>query len=224
MKAATLFAHHKIDARRSSRIDLTSSLPWSRLSGAGLFAALAGLLALSAWKAPGSLAFKNFGVTEVGQLLTTLFVVALLAERALEIFVGTWRSPRAMELDLVVKAREATLAETQAQGDRGALNEAKKGLDEARRDVLHYRCTTRQIALWVGLLLGFLVSGVGVRALGTLIDPLGDWTGAQHAAFRLVDGLLTGGVIAGGSEGIHRLATVFDNFMTTTANRAKAGA
>jgi len=36
-----------------------------------------------------------------------------------------------------------------------------------------------------------------------------------------VDVALTGGVIAGGSEGIHRIVTVFDSFMNATAKRAK---
>ncbi|MGH7391519.1 MAG: hypothetical protein ACREM3_18970, partial [Candidatus Rokuibacteriota bacterium] len=103
-------------------------------------------------------------------------------------------------------------------------DEARAALEEAQSLELRYRCVTRQIALATGLVLGFLVSGVGVRALGLLVDPSLNGSPAQAAAFRLVDGLLTGGVIAGGSEGIHRVATVFDNFMSATARRAKGGA
>jgi hypothetical protein len=63
---------------------------------------------------------------------------------------------------------------------------------------------------------------VGLRALETLIDPAQNaWSTTQSAAFHLVDVVLTGGVIAGGSEGIHRIVTVFDNFMNATARRAK---
>jgi hypothetical protein len=223
MKAAVLDANQRIDARRSSRIEFKSSLTWNRLWGAGLFVALAGLLALSAWKAPDHLTFKDFGVAEVGKLFTTLFVVALLAERALEIFIGTWRNPRAMELELEVETCGKRLAEPQTQGDRAALGETRTRLEEAKRELLKYRCATRQIALRVGLVLGFLVSGVGVHALDALVTLSGS-DSAHGTAFHLVDGLLTGGVIAGGSEGIHRLATVFDNFMTSTAKRAKASA
>jgi hypothetical protein len=63
---------------------------------------------------------------------------------------------------------------------------------------------------------------VGLRALETLVDPaLSAWSPQQSTAFRLVDVLLTGAVIARGSEGIHHLATVFENFMATAAARGK---
>jgi hypothetical protein len=109
--------------------------------------------------------------------------------------------------------------------EAGGLAEARAALEKAKRQEQEYRCATRQVVLWAGLGLGLLVSGVGLRALETLIDPaLSGWSASQGAAFRLVDVVLTGGVIAGGSEGIHRIATVFDNFMNATAKRAKGEA
>ena len=53
---------------------------------------LAAILWFPVWLAPAHVEFKDFGATDVIQLLTTLFVVALLAERALEVFVGTKRA------------------------------------------------------------------------------------------------------------------------------------
>jgi hypothetical protein len=153
-----------------------------------------------------------------------LFLGAVLAERALEIFVGTWRSPGATHLDLAVRTCERNVARLHAlaQPDERALIDATAALEGAERQQLEYRCVTRQVTLWTGLALGLLASGVGLRALETLVDPaLSVWSAQQSAAFRLVDVLLTGGVIAGGSEGIHRLATVFENFMATAATRAK---
>jgi hypothetical protein len=168
--------------------------------------------------------FKNFSAADVVQLFTILLVVALLAERALEIFVGTWRSPGATQLELAVRTAEQHVSRL-AGADDSTLRQARTTVEEARRAESGYRCTTRLIALWAGLALGFLVSGVGLRALEMLIDPaLSGWSAGQASAFRLVDSLLTGGVIAGGSEGIHRIASVFDNFMSTAAKRAKAAA
>lgn len=185
------------------------------------------ILTFPVWLAPTPIVFRDFAFTDVVQLFTILMLVALLAERALEIFVGTWRSPGATQLELVVRAAEQHIGRLQssAQPDDSALRQARATLEEARRAEGQYRCTTRLVALWTGLTLGFLVSGVGLRALEMLIDPaLSGWSSSQAAAFRLVDSVLTGGVIAGGSEGIHRIASVFDNFMTAAAKRAKAAA
>jgi hypothetical protein len=187
----------------------------------------AGLLSLPVWLAPGRVVFKEFGVADVAQLMTILFVVTVLAERALEIFVGTWRGATATQHEITLRtlAQEVTRLEQLPPAEAGALAEARGALEKARRQEQQYRCGTRQVALWAGLGLGLLVSGVGLRALETLIDPaLSGWSASQGAAFRLVDVVLTGGVIAGGSEGIHRVATVFDNFMNTTAKRAKGEA
>ena len=183
------------------------------------------ILTFPVWLAPTPIVFRDFAFTDVVQLFTILMLVALLAERALEIFVGTWRSPGATQLELAVRAAEQHVGRLQSSAQAAALRQARATLEEARRAEGQYRCTTRLVALWTGLTLGFLVSGVGLRALEMLIDPaLSGWSSSQAAAFRLVDSVLTGGVIAGGSEGIHRIASVFDNFMTAAAKRAKAAA
>jgi hypothetical protein len=187
----------------------------------------AGLLSLPVWLAPAPVVFKEFGAADVAQLVTILFVVALLAERALEIFVGTWRGATTTQHELTLRllTQEVARLEQLPAADAGGLAEARAALEKAKRQEQQYRCVTRQVVLWAGLGLGLLVSGVGLRALETLIDPaLSGWSASQGAAFRLVDVVLTGGVIAGGSEGIHRIATVFDNFMNATAKRAKGEA
>jgi hypothetical protein len=185
------------------------------------------ILSFPVWLAPDHLEFRELNVTHITQVLAILFMVALLAERALEIFVGTWRSPGATQLELAVSILEDEIArlEKLPEPDHAALAAARAGLEDARRQERQYRCVTRQTVLWVGLGVGLLVSAVGCRALEVLVDPsLQDWSAAQGNAFRLVDVMLTGGVIAGGSEGIHRIATVFDNFMSATAKRAKGDA
>lgn len=212
MKATVLAAPQGLPARH---MGLLAALP------------LGAILSIPVWLAPSHLVFKEFNASDILQLLTILFLVAMLAERALEIFVGTWRSPGATQLELAVSNLEDEIARLQqlAAPDPRALADARAALEKARRQERQYRCVTRQVVLWVGLGLGLMVSAVGCRALEVLVDPvLSGWSPAQGTAFRLVDVLLTGGVIAGGSEGIHRIATVFDNFMTATAKRAKGGA
>lgn len=202
------------------------------MKSAVLLIPFAAILSLSAWVAPKQIAFKEFGATDVVQLLTLLLVVAVFAERALEIFVGTWRGPRASELAQDVEDRAAVVERLKKATpvDEPALAAAVAALEDVRRQERQYRCVTRRVALWTGLALGLVVSSVGFRALGAFIDPtLLDpehtaLASRQLAALNVVDVALTGGVIAGGSEGVHRLATVFDNFMTSTARLAKGKA
>ena len=70
-----------------------------------------------------------------------------------------------------------------------------------------------------------MVSAVGFRSLQTLVDPasLAALPGVQRFIFGLLDVFLTGGLIAGGSDGIHKIAQVFYDFMDATAERARGG-
>ena len=138
-------------------------------------------------------------------MLTALLIVSLILERALEVFVTTWRGPAAKKMGEEMKSLT------------GADRE-RKGLEKTE-----YKSSTQRVALWTGLTLGLLVSAVGIRTLQALVDPtaLDQLPKAQAAAFSLLDVLLTGGLIAGGSEGIHKITQVFTNFMEATAEKAK---
>jgi hypothetical protein len=64
--------------------------------------------------------------------------------------------------------------------------------------------------------LGILVALAGVREIGGIVaapvaDPL----------FTAVYALVTGALIADGSESIHQMVNVFSNFMTSLAAKAK---
>uniref|UniRef100_A0A832H585 Uncharacterized protein n=1 Tax=Oscillatoriales cyanobacterium SpSt-402 TaxID=2282168 RepID=A0A832H585_9CYAN len=89
-----------------------------------------------------------------------------------------------------------------------------------------YKSETRRIALWLALFIGLLISGVGIRALETLVvfqdfpeKPI--FYDGQILIFRSLDTLLTGGLIAGGSDGIHKLVRVFTTFLEETQTRIK---
>src|SRR5690606_11093302 len=79
--------------------------------------------------------------------------------------------------------------------------------------------------LRLGFLFGIAVATVGIRALEGLLAPgaLQLAPMGQGVAFRVVDVLMTGGVIAGGSEAIHKLIQLFTTFMEATTRRVKAG-
>lgn len=183
-------------------------------------------LSLPIWLAPDWLAFGNFGTTEILQLLSGLFVVSLLLERSLEVFVTAWRGPHTAELDLTVGKQRNQLEEIKKVAANDATA-AAAALAQAEEERTNYKSDTQRAALWSGLTFGLLVSAVGVRSLQALVDgaALSKASHLQVVGFHLMDALLTGGLIAGGSEGIHKITQVFTNYMESSAKRIKdAGA
>ncbi|EKQ67710.1 hypothetical protein OsccyDRAFT_3998 [Leptolyngbyaceae cyanobacterium JSC-12] len=118
----------------------------------------------------------------------------------------------------------------QTIGDTNELNtqlhqEMERSKDLRLKRAL-YKSETRRIALWLALFIGLLISGVGIRALETLVtiqefdqEPM--FYNGQIFIFRSLDTLLTGGLIAGGSDGIHKLVRVFTTFLEETQTRIK---
>lgn len=93
-------------------------------------------------------------------------------------------------------------------------------INEKERQKTAYKSDTRTIALWTSLLFGLLMSAIGIRSIEPLVvidldNPI------QVIIFRCLDALLTGGLIAGGSEGIHKLIKVFIDFMEATSKQIK---
>ena len=170
---------------------------------------------------------SDFGADEVVTILAVLIFVSLLVERTLEVFVSALRDPGAS----LLKGKITRLKEqkTELEGDSGeppqstALKEVIEELHKMVDEQINYKSTTMRISLYTALSAGLLASAVGIRTLESLsgdnvFGPLSD---TQETAFQLTDVLLTGGLIAGGAEGIHRMANVFNDFMDSTADRAK---
>jgi len=80
---------------------------------------------------------------------------------------------------------------------------------------------TRNISLWSALFLGVFVSAVGVRTLGMLVAENAVPAGMQTSLFNSVDILLTGALLAGGSDGIHKIMQVYTNYMESAASKAR---
>ena len=80
-----------------------------------------------------------------------------------------------------------------------------------------YRMQTRSAALWLGLLIGLLVSAVGVRVLHELV--VSELQGTQALYFTAVDILLTGCLISGGSDVLHKIAERYNNFMALSEKK-----
>jgi hypothetical protein len=174
--------------------------------------------------------FKADVCSQILPLLFTLLFVALLLERALEVFISTWRGTEAERLEQVVSDLQRRIATLKAEADKAtsADIQAKQQtysaeLTTAEQAQTVFRSGTKRRAMWTGLVLGLLVSAVGVRALQPLIDltSLALLGANQLTAFHLVDVLVTGGCLAGGSDAIHKIIQLYVNFTEKTSDKIK---
>ena len=101
-----------------------------------------------------------------------------------------------------------------------------KELKELNDKRTTFRIASREIALWVGLLIGIAISAAGVRTLTTFLDPvainaLRESNGNQYNVLNIVDMTITGSMLAGGSEAINKLTKAYNSFMQATTEKAK---
>ena len=172
----------------------------------------------------GPIALKNIDQSQIITLLGSLFVIALFLERALEVFVATSRSPGAMKLDYKIAIKEQALKALIDSGkskDSKVIVEENNELSLLRQQRESYRLETKKTTLWAGLMFGVLISAVGIRTLSTLVNDIASLSTSQQSFFNIVDVFITGGLLAGGSDGIHKLAKVYSNYMDNLANSIK---
>ncbi len=175
--------------------------------------------------------FKQFDGTTFTGALTGLIAVALFIERAIEVLVAVVRDRQADELRSAqdraqsdLDAATTTWQSLQASSDqakRQAFEEVKRkqaALNIATANLTDYRSATKEFAMKAALIIAALVSVVGVRSLQVLIEP----EPQLPASFVLVDIIVTSLLLAGGSEGIHRIANVFTSFMDGASSRIDA--
>lgn len=128
--------------------------------------------------------------TDYSSLFANLFLIALLIERALEIFyVSPVRVPQKRKIERKVEVA----ASPQARSD---------GKDE----VHYFRAHTRRVCLFAGFALGILCGIGGIQVLEVVLDasPLGGW---QESLFRALDVFLTGAILGGGSAGVNAISS-----------------
>lgn len=173
-----------------------------------------GALLILYWLNPAVIPFKNYSVPDFTQQLTPLVLVALFIERSLEIFLTVWRGGKEATLQ-----RDVDKATALPDSDTTKI----QSLHAAKDALTNYRIATQQIAMPCALVLGILISALGVRGLGNFadLDKLADHT-TQKYLFNIADVLLTGSLIGGGSDFVHKIITTFTDLMDATSQKAKA--
>lgn len=170
-------------------------------------------------------------------LLATLLLIALFVERSVEVYIGAMKSPQIATADAKltharrdVASFEATISERKAELEKAIaenqpselielkkknISELTKVYDEAietlrMADVLRQDLSgeTRQTALICAVFLGIIVATVGPRVLTEMTEPMDDLDGIRRWVFITIDIFITGGLIGGGSDGIHKIISV----------------
>ena len=174
-------------------------------------------ISLPIWLTTEAVSLKETASSMIIPLLGSLFVIALFLERSLDVFLTTWRAEGSEKLNQEIRNLEHQISKFEDNKD------LISDLEKKKQERIERSSKTRLIALWSGLFFGLLVGVVGIRTLQTLVDPvsLSQIPTIQLHLFRVLDVLLTGGLVAGGSDNIHKLIEVYRNVMETSSTKAK---
>ena len=197
-------------------------------SAIAFFLIIAALIYFGAAIARDVVTFRSDLQERVVDLLTNLIVLVLVIERILEIFISTWRNPEKNELEEDLRKIETRLeilregrGDGQGSVDGTALESILEERSVASRQLLAYKEVTRVWSVRAGLIIGVILAIAGFRVLESIFDS-GALTGFQSRLWIWMDILITAGVIAGGSKGIHTLSKALGDFFETTSARLKA--
>lgn len=175
---------------------------------------------------PKALRLDSDAITHATSFLAVAVMISLFMERALEVFVGVWRNPKLVHYEVELERIGQQLQEPGLTPAAAESLRSNQHWFTVQR--LHYKLGTQKRALWASFVAGLMISLAGLRCLaglvqlqpadGTVIEPF------QKFLFHFVDVLLTGGLIAGGSEGLHKIAQVYATMIDTTNKRLRDGA
>lgn len=183
-------------------------------------------LSLTLFLLPDGIPISGVEFSKISQLFAVLFTLSIFVERAADVFLTIWRSAKSEDLKLRIETLRFEIAEFDKNTNGSIENpNIRKELVAERKKLetkrLEFRSHTRVIASWCIFVAGIVISLVSVRALRSLIDlqALPQIGTAHRGIFDIVDVLLTGGLLAGGSDGIHKLAELYRAFVEKSSTR-----
>lgn len=176
-------------------------LGWLAVAAVALISVVIGLQV-------GALERKPDVAGAVLQLLAAYGVLALVVERTLEVFIGAWRGRVTGQLFVAVESARRRLEAAPQSYSR------QQAVEENERSLTDYRVQTQRIALRAGVVLGLLISAIGVRTLDLVVAMPS--AGVPLVLFTILDLLVTAGMIGGGSDAVHKLMTAVTGFLDAT--------
>lgn len=167
------------------------------------------------WLQPQNVQFWEFKQEDVVRLFTQLILVALIVERSLEVMLTPWRGPQTERMTAEIQ-NHVQLAKS---GDPAA----EANLQKTKLDLTDFKSKTQNLAFKVSFILGVIVAAFGIRTLGPLVEPnaFGKLTHLQRAGFEALDVLLTGSLLSGGADGLHKILSLFLDYVDKTRDRVQ---
>ncbi len=166
------------------------------------------IVLVAIWFGPEEIPFLDFSTEFVVQLITAAFLVALFIERTTEVFHNAWRGGEganiARELiEVKQKHKAANMNDTEIAGQSNVQKlQAKRAI---------YRSENKRLALLSGLILGIIISALGVRLIMPFLEPrvIDELSSGHHRLLIGVDVLVTGALLGGGANGLHKVLDLF---------------
>ncbi len=160
-----------------------------------------------AWSQPGTtgLTLEN---QNMFPLFSALILVSMLVERGTEVLLSTLRTDNAERLDNEIAELKQKIAKQPGLTEQLTLK---------TRERLNYRLESGRIARWIALILGLLIATTGFRCLSYICPP--PKADLLANIFVLVDVLITGAVLASGSDAINKLTRLYSSYITGTTKK-----
>lgn len=169
---------------------------------------------------PQALSLHAEAISHATSFLAVAVVVSLFMERAIEVFVGVWRNPTLVGLEAELERIAQRLKDSKEPDEAARLQSEQHRFNLLRAQ---YKVGTQRFALRASFCAGLLLSVAGLRCLEGLAADVSSLPSLQQFLFHFVDVLLTGGLIAGGSDGLHKIAQVYSTMIDTTNKRLRDG-
>jgi len=166
------------------------------------------VLLLVIWFGPESIPFLDFSTEDVIRLITSAILIALFIERTTEVILSAWRGKKrretAQRLDI-----ETRTAKAQGMDENKMATIENYRKETANMEKL--RAENQRIALITALALGIFISALGVRLIQPLLDPrvIDEMARTQYRFLAGLDVLITGALLGGGANGLHRVLDLF---------------
>lgn len=201
---------------------------------------------------PMSLPFWPFTTNDIVTLLTNFALIALLIERAVEVILAVTRAKdkRIMKAKITIaQRRKKELSETYdvigqkmkgpansenlsnemleiMKSTKGAMSRKDDEMEKVATELTAYAGTTKIISMIYAFTFGIISGALGFRILEPLVDPavFKQLEGFHKSIFAGFDVLITGAVLGGGSNGIHKILDTFLSWFDKTRLSLKGDA
>ncbi|MCD6162933.1 MAG: hypothetical protein J7K40_11040 [candidate division Zixibacteria bacterium] len=156
---------------------------------------------------PINIPYWEFSTDKILALMIALLLISLFLERTIEVIIKVFMGKRKQELVSIINLEKQKARLKQGVGDAPATDIQIEATQEMKMHINN----TKRLALLIGFILGISISALGIRTLQQIInqDVFITAGNLQRSLFVGMDTLITGALLGGGSNGIHKILDAF---------------